>query len=260
VTSSALFTQEGESTWRPTDAARGPWAPDALHGGPVAALLAHASSDHLDDLQPVRLTVEILRPVPLDLVTVATEVVRPGRRVRAVDATMTAGGTAVAKATLVGIRRAPVPAPEQARPPVPPGPQHGALPDFTGAVSYEAFHNTGVEHRFVRGAFEVPGPATDWIRLTMPVVDGLEIRPIERVVAAADFGNGISRIIDFAELLFINPDLTVYMHREPVGEWVCLDSVSYIESHGIGMAKSDLFDIDGPIGAAAQSLVIDHRS
>jgi hypothetical protein len=111
----------------------------------------------------------------------------------------------------------------------------------------------------VRGAFEVPGPATDWIRLALPVIDGLEPLPIERVAAAADFGNGISRIVDFAELLFINPDLTVYVHREPVGEWVCLDAVSYIEPHGIGMAKSDLFDVGGPIGVAVQSLVIDTR-
>ena len=55
------------STWLPTDLARGPWDPGALHGGPVAALLARAAEPLLEPLQPVRLTVELLRPVPMDV-------------------------------------------------------------------------------------------------------------------------------------------------------------------------------------------------
>lgn len=258
MTSPALFTVEGPGMWQPTEAARGPWTPDALHGGPVAALLAHAAVEHLDGLQPVRLTVEILRPVPVDTITVAVEVLRPGRRVRAVAASMKVGGKEVATATMVGIRVGDVPVPDHAVPPVPPGPEHGRIVDFPFA-SHNGFHNVGVEHRFVAGGIDERGPATDWIRLACPLVEGEDVRPVERAVAAADFGNGISRVADFDDLLFINPDLTVYLHREPVGEWVCLDAQSRLEPHGIGMAVSTLFDLDGPIGLAAQSLVVDVR-
>ena len=259
MTSAALFTREGAHTWRPTDAARGPWTPDALHGGPVAALLAHAALPLLDNLMPARLTVEIMRPVPVTSITVTASITRPGRRVRAVAASMVAGETEVATASLVAIRTAPVPAPDQ--PPIAPpaGPQTGRPPVFTSGGTYEALHNTGVEHSFVRGALEEPGPATDWIRLRLPLVEGEDVHPIERVAVAADFGNGVSRIVDFEQLLFINPDLTIYLHRMPVGEWVCIDAVTRIEPNGVGLATSDLYDESGPIGTAAQSLVIDVR-
>jgi acyl-CoA thioesterase len=239
------------------DAARGPWTPDALHGGPVAALLAHAALPHVDDLQPVRLTVEILRPVPVAPVTITAALMRPGRRVRAVEAKMAADGKDVATASLVAIRTADVPAPEQPKIAPPPGPEHGQPPNFTSGGTYEALHNTGVEHRFVAGGIDEPGPATDWIRLRLPLVEGEDLHPLERTAVAADFGNGVSRIVDFEKLLFINPDLTIYLHRLPAGEWVCLDAVTRIEPHGIGLATSDLYDERGPIGRSLQSLVID---
>lgn len=259
MTSSALFSVVGENTWHPMDAARGPWTPDALHGGPVAALLGHAALPLLDELQPVRLTVEILRPVPVAPVHVQASIARPGRRVRAVGLEMTANDVTVASATVVAIRTADVPAPEQPSVAPPIGPEHGEPPNFTSGGTYEALHNTGVEHRFVKGALEIPGPATDWIRMRLPLVDGEEPHPLERAAIAADFGNGVSRIIDFEKLLFINPDLTLYLHRLPVGEWVCIDAVSRIEPNGIGLAASDLYDERGPVGNAVQSLVIDSR-
>ena len=47
-----------------------------------------------------------------------------------------------------------------------------------------------------------------------------------RVMAAADFGNGLSGVLDYFKYIYINPDLTVYLHRQPVGEWVCLDAAT----------------------------------
>ena len=85
---------------------------------------------------------------------------------------------------------------------------------------------SGVEHRFVGGSWEGPGPATSWIRLRVPILPDVEPSPFQRVVAAADFGNGISSLVDFEALAYINPDLTVYLHRLPVDEWVCLDCAS----------------------------------
>jgi len=259
VTSTALFTVEAPGVWRPTDAARGPWTPDALHGGPVAALLAHAALPLLDDLMPARLTVEIVRPVPVDSLTVHARLTRPGRRVRGVVASMVAGETEVATASLVAIRNAPIPAPEQPTPPPPPGPETGRPAIFTWGGSYEALHNFGVEHSFVAGGLDEVGPATDWIRLHVPLVEGEPVHPFERVAVAADFGNGVSRIVDFEQLLFINPDLTVHVHRLPEGEWVCLDAHTRIGPNGVGVAASDLYDERGPIGNALQSLVVDVR-
>ena len=105
----------------------------------------------------------------------------------------------------------------------------------------------------------IPGPATDWIRLRLPIVPDEVPSPLQRVAAAADFGNGISGLDLMNELLFINPDLTIHLSRLPVGEWVCLDARSRYEPEGIGIAVSDLFDEIGPIGGSIQSLLLDSR-
>jgi hypothetical protein len=261
----SLFEPVEGGAWLPTDAARGPWSPDALHGGPVAALLAGAAEEAGGTdvaWQPARLTVELLRPVPVEPLGVSATVVRPGRKVQMVDAALrTADGTTVATARLLQIREAPTdvePTTRDVAPP--PGPDTvGESPTFALAPG-EAFHSHGVEHRFVAGAFMEPGPATDWIRLRVPVVPDEAPSPLQRTAAAADFGNGISRVSDFETLLFINPDLTIHLHRAPVGEWVCLDAVTWMEDRGLALAESRLYDQHGPIGRALQSLLIDRRA
>jgi acyl-CoA thioesterase len=77
------------------------------------------------------------------------------------------------------------------------------------------------------------------------------------VAAAADFGNGISWVLSRMDgYSFINPDLTIYLEREPVGEWICIDAESRLHDHGIGIAESALFDERGRIGRSVQSLLV----
>ena len=93
----------------------------------------------------------------------------------------------------------------------------------------------------------------------MPVVAGEPISPLTRVLAAADSGNGISNVLDFDTHLFVNPDLTVYLHRYPAGEWVALDAHTTLGG-GIGVADTVLSDERGPIGRGVQSLFIAERT
>jgi hypothetical protein len=202
--------------------------------------------------------------VPVAPLSVRATPIRPGRKVRLVGAELaTEDGTVVATATVLGIRRADVPVPDPLAGPEPPPPAGSVASAgrdvMSVAVDYDAFHNTGVEHRFVRGSFLQAGPATDWIRLAVPVVAGEATTPLQRVLGAADFGNGISRVARFEELLFINPDLTVHLHRLPVGEWVCLDAASVLQPHGVGLAQSELWDAEGRLGRSLQSLLVEGR-
>ena len=263
----ALFEPLGGGRWQPTGYARGPWSPDALHGGPVAALLAGvleaaaAEHDPATAMHPARLSVELLRPVPMAPLATTTEVVRPGRKVRLVDATLsTDHGTVVATARLLQIRAAEVPSA-----PVTTDVQGPAGPEGIGrsrpiAPDQLHFHSHAIEHRFVSGGFGIFGPATDWMRLLVPVVAGEAPSPLQRVAAAADFGNGISRVADWNLLLFINPDLTIHLHRTPSGEWVCLEAVTWMEPHGSALAESRLWDERGPLGRSLQSLIVDDRA
>jgi len=260
----SLFEPVAGGAWLPTAWSRGPWSPNALHGGPVAALLAGALEAAGDEaakapMQPARLSVELLRPVPLAPLEVRTIVTRPGRKVQLIDATIAADGTEVASARLVRVHDVATDAPvTHDGGGAPPPPTADAAP-MENRIPYPAFHSHGVEHRFVRGSFEQAGPATDWIRLRVPVTPGTAPTQLQRVAAAADFGNGISRVVDFTALLFINPDLTIHLHRPAVGEWVCLEAVTWMEPRGLALAESRLWDEQGPIGRALQSLLIDDR-
>ena len=96
-----------------------------------------------------------------------------------------------------------------------------------------------------------------WFRLRVPVVAGEEPTPLQRVAAAADFGNGVSAALERGRYLFINPDLTITLHRPPAGEWVGLDAVTHAEAHGVGLAESALYDEHGRIGRSVQTLLVD---
>ncbi|HVF75677.1 MAG TPA: thioesterase family protein [Acidimicrobiales bacterium] len=255
----ALFIADGDR-FVPTDYARGPWSPDSLHGGPPAALLARAFEQHEvgDPKLVARVTVEILRPVPVAPLQVAVRTVRPGKRVEQLEAVLSDDEHELCRATAWRIREAEVELTDDVE-------QIGApaLPSTTSKMDaewpWQAFHNEGVEMRYVEGSFDAPGPCTSWIRLRVPVVEGEEPSGIQRLVAAADFGNGISHVLPMNRFLFINPDLTVYAYRQPVGEWMCLQSRTHHGPTGTGLAESALYDCEGHVGRSAQSLLLDHR-
>lgn len=258
---SSLFVREAGG-YRPTRLSGGPWSADALHGGPPAALLARDIERFEDGerFQVVRVTVELLRPVPFERLTIATILRRPGRNVQLVEATLCAGEREVARATGLRIRRGHVALPpglrEEVRPL--PGPAMGRPARRGPGPFHPGFHSDGVEHRFIEGSFDEPGPAVDWIRLKVPLVEGEPPSPLERACAAADFGNGISGLLPGTHS-YINPDLTVYLHRYPEGEWICLEAATRIEPNGIGLAMSRLSDERGPVGHALQSLIVSER-
>jgi hypothetical protein len=93
-----------------------------------------------------------------------------------------------------------------------------------------------------------------------PLVPDEEPAPLERVLATADSGNGVSWELDLTRWLFINPELTVHLHREPIGEWICLDAQTTISPSGAGLATSTLSDTTGPCGVGAQSLLVTPRN
>jgi acyl-CoA thioesterase len=103
------------------------------------------------------------------------------------------------------------------------------------------------------------GPSAVWFRLQHPLIEGQAPSPYQRVAVAADSGNGISAILDFSAYMFVNSDLTINLLRRPVGEWICLDARTHLSSHGGGLTESSLFDVEGLIGCATQSLAVWER-
>jgi hypothetical protein len=260
----ALYRFDG-THYHPGALTVGPWSPDAQHGGPVSALLAGALEEPAGDgrsdadapMQTVRATVELMRPVPLAPLEVAAEVVRPGRNVQWVEATMSAAGSVVARARGLRIRRAPLDVPMDRTPPPAPPPDDSE--PVERAVNPRTAFAAAVDMRFVHSSWDELGPTTLWARLLSPVVEGREASPLQRAVAVADFANGISRVVDFTTHTFVNPDITVALARAPRGEWLLYEMVSRLSPEGFGQAESQIYDGDGPVGRAVQSLIVNRR-
>jgi hypothetical protein len=250
-----------------TELTRGPWDPDAQHAGPPSALIAREierlgggriGGNGLPG-QVGRLTYEILRSVPIAPLRVEAEVVRPGRRVELVQATLTdEAGEPLVRAHGWRVRTEQVEFDPPTRTGPPPGPERGEPRDFF-PTGHDVGYHSAMEYRFITGAFRDAGPATAWLRMGVPLLPDEEPTPLQRVLAAADSGNGVSASLDWRRYLFINVDLTVHLHRMPVGEWICLDAATFPEATGVGMADTRLLDEQGQIGRAVQTLLVAER-
>jgi hypothetical protein len=249
-----------------TAATAGPWDPGhSMHFGPPAALLGRAAAAQpgVPPRRVVRATFEILRPVPIGPVRVTAAVVRPGSRIDLVGAALTdRDGTELALCRAWRIReaRVDVPTTGAAAGPTPRStPEDGRIVPFF-PVAADVHYGVAMDVRFVTGGFLEPGPADVWMRMRVPLVAGEAPSPLTRVLVAADSGNGVSAIADPRDLLFVNPDLTVHLHRHPHGEWVRMQSRTTLDPHGSGLATSQLADRRGPLGTALQSLFVDRRT
>ncbi len=267
----AIFEPDGEALV-PTVLARGPWDPTAMHGGPPSALLMRAveAAEAPDGvtMTVARLTVELLRPIPLEPLVVRTEVVRPGKRIQLIEAAIfhAARGAELVRGRALRIREAPVPLPyeDPVRGPLlvaepPPAPPETGVPSAPHLETDIAFHQDAIELRFVEGMWNEPGPATMWGRLLVPLVAGEEPSPLQRTAALSDMGNGVSGVVDFDTHMFINPELSIHLWRPPASEWIALRCRSDVGRRGVGLAQSSLFDADGRFGSASQSLLVDTR-
>ena len=271
-TADSVFTVDGDR-FVPSLLGQTPWAEGVLHGGPAAGLLAHlceqAPNSGPEPKRPVRLTVELLRAIPLQPLEGSVEIIRPGRKVDWLVATLRCAGQEVARATALRLREAAtdlpsdldaVPAdaepgtglagrPEDGRPTPP---REDVLPGF---------HNLCADIRFVRSSNDEPGPGQAWVGLRYPLVEGRPTTGWMRAAACADFGGAVSALLDIATHSYINADLTVSLWRPPRGQWIGLDARTRVDTEaGIGVAQAQLWDLDGPIGRSQQCLVVERRS
>ncbi|HEX3736509.1 MAG TPA: thioesterase family protein [Solirubrobacterales bacterium] len=258
----AAFYEPDGAGFLATELTRGPWDPDAQHAGPPAALLGRELEQlpEAADFQLCRVTFEILRSIPIGPVELEARIVRPGRRVQMVEAELRVDGEVLMMARGWRLRIAPLELPAEAAA-IPPGP---ALPEEPGPTTFlpsghDVGYHTAMELRFTSGAFTEIGPGSAWLRMRQPLVGEEPPTPLQRVLVAADVGNGISAAVDFRRYLFVNVDLTVQLERLPEGEWVSVDAVTLPRPSGNATAESVLADERGRIGRAMQTLLVAPR-
>ncbi len=254
----AVFRVEGNRVTTSMHAA-GPWDPSMQHGGAPASLIVWAA-ERMPTSQPmhvVRLTVDLMRPVPVAPLTIETKILRDGRKIQLCGMSLFADGVEVVRATVLKVRA-----------------QAVTLPDVVSEQPIDVpFQEDSVEQppqgsnnflssvtlRAAHGGFLKPGPAAIWFRANRIIVEGSPISQVMRTVLAADCSNGVSSVLDFRKWMFINADLTVTFAREPVGEWILLNSEMTLGKDGAGIAVSRLGDAHGYFGRAVQCLVVEPR-
>lgn len=253
------FTTDDGHRFTPTDLARGPWNPDACHGGPPTALLVRALErlgEVGDDQRLARLSVELGRPVPMAGFTVTAEVRRRGRTATTTTARIvdTEGRTC---ATADGLHLTTVDLPTPSAPIEVPDFDRSEPGDFP--IARDVFGDLRLFSHSIEVRYPPDdgpgGPTTMWMR-TVPILSDEDPSPFQRLAPLADCGNGISWNVHPAEVTCINADLLLTLVREPVGDWFASRAVTHTSDDGIGFAGADLFDVDGLVGRVAQTLVL----
>jgi hypothetical protein len=252
----AFYEPAGPGRYRATQATAGPWSAQAEHGGPPSALAARELERHEPDkgMRLARVSIDILRPVPVGELEIRTRTLRPGKRVALLEAVIAAGGQDVLVARGWRIATSGATPAVGKDGPVPELPPTGRPPRFEGG--YVDGYLSAIEWRFAAGRFDEPGPCQVWARPRIPLLAGEDLSPACRTLLVADSGSGVSMVLDPTKYIFINVDLTVILHRDPIGDFVLLDAVSTMGGTGTGLAETQLADTAGVFGTGIQTLLV----
>ena len=255
---SALYLPLEDDCYEATELTIGPWSADAQHGGPPAALLTREVERRggIESGQTVRLAFDILGPVPVGRVRVTSQVLRPGRRVELVEATLDAGDRQLMRVTAWRTRTADGPAgPAE---PAPHGPDDGHPGDLRFFDREVAYHRA-LDWKVVHGDFMQPGPAAAWTRPLCELVAGEPMTPMEHLLVMTDASSGVSSVLDWSTTSFANVDLVVALRRPPRSEWLATDAVTVLGGTGTAQCFAALYDAEGLVGRSSQSLLVEHR-
>ncbi len=238
-----------ENRFVPTEVARGGWGP-SLSGHVVGGLLGWAVERAVDDpqLQPARLTVDLPRPTAPEPMEVCTTVHHDRRRLRLVEAVIVQGGTPVARASALFLRRGPQPeghvwSHEVRMPPLP------VTDDGSHPTLFLRTYGWGSEIQNPDPAWgHAPGPKYTWLHETRPLIDGEALTPFARAAMAADITASIANW-GTGGLQFINVDYTLTLSRLPRGPYLGLASLTHSSHDGVANGSAVLVDGTGPVGA-----------
>ena len=245
----------------------GPWDADHQHGGPVSGILAHLVEQVPSDvpMRTARHTVDMMRGVPLTPLRPEVEVVRAGRRIQVVRASIFAGDdldVEVARATSLRIRVSGDPNPvdpdrtfheEDALPPMPDRAVEFEVP----GIGVPAFLRS-IEFRQAN-SYRSGAPGLAWLRMHSTMVEGHETSGFVRLATLGDMASMVAQYLDPDGWVTINADLSVAAFRDPVGDWIGIRGLHKNDGDGIGLSEAVLYDGTGRVGRATASILISPR-
>ncbi|WP_336645933.1 thioesterase family protein [Microbacterium sp. USHLN186] len=257
---SSYFLRLSETAFAPTEHVGGAWNPDEQHVAPVLGLLAHlVEAEHRArradaPLLLARANYDILGVIPMDAFEVAVRLVRPGRTIELVEATLTHAGRAALVLRAWMLQRGDTAA--IAGSPLPSMPALEVLDAWTAG---EVWPGGAIRSIDARRAHLETGRAQCWIRPRHPLLPDESVSGRARMLGMVDFANGIATRVAPEAALYPNVDLTASVFREPEGEWFGLDTSVSFGADGTGLTESVLSDCTGPLGTVSQTLTVRPR-
>jgi hypothetical protein len=247
MTSQPFFTRDGDA-FLPNPIASGPWDPNSLHGRVIIGLLGFVIEQRhgAEHFVPARLTVDMFRLPNKAPIEIKTRIVRDGLRIRVVEAEFFSGGTSMARASCQLLRKTESPpgqvwstpnwdAPKPSEIPAPTDPRLGM--------------NGKWATRPIVGAMGTIGPRRLWMSEVRELVEGVPLTPFVRVAVSADYASPFANAGDQG-LGYINSDVTIYLHRLPVTQWIGFEVVNHHATDGVAIGECWLYDEEGPIGTS----------
>ncbi|HEY5822381.1 MAG TPA: thioesterase family protein [Propionibacteriaceae bacterium] len=254
----SYYRRIGPGRFRPSAHTEGAWQPGEQHMAPVSGIVVHAieqflSADpRLAELQLARITFEILGMIAADDFDVVVEVVRPGRTIALVEATLVVGGRPVIRARAWCLSRQDTSSVAGGMPDVMARPD--ATQAWAGTTVWSGGFISSVQVHPLPGG--EPGRTRAWLRTEIDLVADEPASDLARFLGLVDTANGIGVRQPPTEWMFPNVDLSVHLYRQPRGSWVGLDSSVIFGSDGVGLTTTTLHDLDGPVGRAEQILTV----
>ena len=256
----AYFERTGAHTFVATEHTGGAWVLHEQHIAPALGLLSHVVETDRDQRRPegpdetlpiARLSFDILGILPLAEVETTVTVLRPGRTIELVEATLSHGGRPAVilrawllqprdTAAIAGTATADLPSPE-------------VTPSWDPTTVWPGGF---IRTAHLRRAQTEPGRAQFWVRTDEPLVADEPVSPTAAAVGLLDIANGMSVRQDPSTVAFPNVDLTAHLVRAPRPGWLGFDTTVTFGDKGIGLTSSVLHDEDGPIGSLNQILTV----
>lgn len=262
------FFHQDNDVFTPQAAAGSPWSETMQHGGPVNAIITMSVEAIAEDcgMNVARLTIDILKPVPMKSVKIKSRFIRKGGKMAVVDTFLTLEGSdepvASGRAVLLKAQSgqnpvfdvlAPLPESREtiAKEPWIPKEMATGLPP--GLHNLIRFHPSTNKERPI---FWVNGDA-----------DMLQNRPmtsLEQCTTTADMTTVLAArmrvlqegVASPAAMALMNTNTTIHFSRLPVGEWFGFTDQFIQVSDGYGLAECAIYDEQGCIGRVVQNLIV----
>lgn len=247
------YVRRGASRFASTLHVEGAWQPGEQHLAPAAGLVLAAVEQQLpSDKLVSRASFDVLGVIYSGEFDVDVRVVRPGRTIELIEASMRHGERVSIRARIWRLQRSDTAAVAGIEWPALPA--RATMHELKISKVWAGGYIASLEAH--QSAETRPGRGQTWLRSRYPLIAGEADPPVAHFAKLIDTANGLVVREDPRKTFFANVDLTVHFMRQPMGDWVGFDTRQNFGPTGLGETFSVLSDEAGPVGTAVQSLTV----